>query len=72
MASNDPPFPPLAIILLGAIISASTLVFVALGADGNWGLALVAVTSGIGGIVTLVGVIAAGVELGMKRASFRR
>lgn len=72
MASNEPPFPPLAITTFGLFISALGWVILAMNDDR----AIAQVTSiaalGLGGLVTFIGAVAVAVELGMKRATFRR
>lgn len=72
MARNEPPFPPLVVVLLGLLISSLAPAVLVIDADGTLTMPLVALSTGLGGTMTLIGVVAAGVELGMKRATFRR
>ena len=72
MANQEPPFPPLILVLLGAIACGFGVAIALIDSEGAVAKALMIGALTLGGPALTIGLVAAGVELGVRRANFRR
>lgn len=72
MTNPEPPTSPLVLVMFGVIVGAFAVVIPMIDPDAALAKVFTAALGGIAAVLLLIGCIGTGVELGMKRANFKR